>query len=284
MAKFGYNKKLRKQVFFFVVTLFLILTITISNHNKSYMSIGENAIGTVITPVNKVFYVIGSKFKESVHYVFGTKKMREDNKRLIVENAKLRKNVDNLNKVISDKRYLQEEYELLSKDRTIKTKAFITGKDPGNIFTRFSIDKGSMDKIKKGDIVIEAVSSNDGIEKGLVGVVTEVGLNHSKVDTIMNSGNNVGFRLAKSEDVGILNEKEKDILKGYMYDSNADVKVGDVLTTSGLGGVYPRDIKIGEVTEVIKTKDNFTKIVKCKSQINFNNMYRVLIVDGQGVN
>lgn len=100
----------------------------------------------------------------------------------------------------------------------------------------------------------------------------------------MNSGNNVGFRLAKSEDVGILNEKEKDILKGYMYDSNADVKVGDIITTSGLGGVYPRDIKIGEVTEVIKTKDNFTKIIKCKSQINFNNMYRVLIVDGQGVN
>ena len=190
--------------------------------------------------------------------------MREDNQKLIVENAKLKKNVDNLNKVIGDKRYLQEEYELLSKDRTIKTKAFITGKDPGNIFTRFSIDKGSMDKIKKGDIVIEAVSSNDGIEKGLVGVVTEVGLNHSKVDTIMNSGNNVGFRLAKSED--------------------ADVKVGDIITTSGLGGVYPRDIKIGEVTEVIKTKDNFTKIIKCKSQINFNNMYRVLIVDGQGVN
>ena len=174
----------------------------------------------MISPVNKVFYVIGSKFKESFNYVFGTKKMREDNQKLIVENAKLKKNVDNLNKVIGDKRYLQEEYELLSKDRTIKTKAFITGKDPGNIFTRFSIDKGSMDKIKKGDIVIEAVSSNDGIEKGLVGVVTEVGLNHSKVDTIMNSGNNVGFRLAKSEDVGILNEKEKDILKGYMYDSN----------------------------------------------------------------
>ena len=136
MAKFGYNNKLRKRVFFFAVTLFLILTITISNNNKTYMSIGENAIGTVITPVNKVFYVIGSKFKESVHYVFGTKQMREDNQRLTVENAKLRKNVDNLNKVISDKRYLQEEYELLSKDRTIKTKAFITGKDPGNIFTR----------------------------------------------------------------------------------------------------------------------------------------------------
>lgn len=74
MAKFGYNNKLRKRVFFFAVTLFLILTITISNSNKTYMSIGENAIGTVITPVNKVFYVIGSKFKESVHYVFGTKK------------------------------------------------------------------------------------------------------------------------------------------------------------------------------------------------------------------
>lgn len=284
MAKFGYNKKLRKRLFFFFVTLILILTIAISNSNKEYMSIGENAIGTVISPVNKVFYVIGSKFKESFNYVFGTKKMREDNQKLIVENAKLKKNVDNLNKVIGDKRYLQEEYELLSKDRTIKSKAFITGKDPGNIFTRFTIDKGSMDKIKKGDIVIEAVSSNDGIEKGLVGIVTEVGLNHSKVDTIMNSGNNVGFRLAKSEDVGILNEKEKDILKGYMYDSNADVKVGDIITTSGLGGVYPRDIKIGEVTEVIKTKDNFTKIIKCKSQINFNNMYRVLIVDGQGVN
>ena len=141
-----------------------------------------------------------------------------------------------------------------------------------------------MDKIKKGDIVVQAVSSNDGIEKGLVGIVTEVGLNHSKVDTLMDSGNNVGFRLAKSEDVGVLNDRENGVLKGYMYDANADVKVGDVLMTSGLGGVYPRDIKIGEVIEVSKSKDNFTKNIKCKSQINFNNMYRVLIVDGQGVN
>ncbi|WP_297811055.1 rod shape-determining protein MreC [uncultured Finegoldia sp.] len=284
MAKFGYNKKLRKRVFFFATTLFLILVIAISNNNKSYMSIGENAIGTVMTPINKVFYVIGSKVTESFHYVFGTRQMREDNKKLVLENAKLKKNIDNLSKVIGDKRYLQEEYELLNKDRTIKSKAFITGKDPGNIFTRFSIDKGSLDKIKKGDIVVQAVSSNDGIEKGLVGIVTEVGLNHSKVDTLMDSGNNVGFRLAKSEDVGVLNDRENGVLKGYMYDANADVKVGDVLMTSGLGGVYPRDIKIGEVIEVSKSKDNFTKNIKCKSQINFNNMYRVLIVDGQGVN
>ena len=143
MAKFGYNKKLRKRVFFFATTLFLILVIAISNNNKSYMSIGENAIGTVMTPINKVFYVIGSKVTESFHYVFGTRQMREDNKKLVLENAKLKKNIDNLSKVIGDKRYLQEEYELLNKDRTIKSKAFITGKDPGNIFTRFSIDKGS---------------------------------------------------------------------------------------------------------------------------------------------
>lgn len=281
MAKFGYNKKLRKMIFFFGTTLFLILIIAISNSNKNYMSIGENAIGTVITPINKVFYIIGFKTSEGFHYIFGTQQMRRDNERLKVENAKLKKNVNNLNKVVSSKRYLQEEYELLNRDKTIKSKAFITGKDPGNIFTRFNIDKGSMDKVKKGDIVIEAVSSNGGIEKGLVGIVTEVGLNNSKVDTIMNSGNNVGFTLAKNDEVGVLNDREGENLIGYMYDSNSDVKPGDIIMTSGLGGVYPRDIKIGEVVEVIKSKDNFTKIIKCKSQINFNNMYRVLIVDGQ---
>lgn len=47
------------------------------------MSIGENAIGTVISPVNKVFYVIGSKFKESFNYVFGTKKCVKTIKNLL---------------------------------------------------------------------------------------------------------------------------------------------------------------------------------------------------------
>ncbi|MDY6065372.1 MAG: rod shape-determining protein MreC [Finegoldia sp.] len=280
MNKYKYNGKLKKNIYFITVSLILIFLIAFSaNRGKS---LGSNIVGTITSPVNKVFYFVSSKTAAAFESVFGSRQMRAENVSLKEENAELSKEVDDLKRIVSQRTYLQEEYELISKSKDIKTKALIAGKEPGNLFTSFVIDKGSKDGLKVGDVVVQAVSSQGDIEKGLVGLITGVGYNNANVEAIINDNNKVGFMIARTGDVGIIDKADAQLLEGYMYDESKDVKVGDRVVTSGLGGVYPADIKIGEVSEVSFDETSNKKMIKVTSAIKFNNMYRVMVLDGRG--
>lgn len=281
MKKYKYNGKIKKQIYFIGITIILIFMIVFSA-NRQEKTIPSNIISSISSPVNKLFYFVSSKTSESFQSVFGTREMREENISLKEENAKLSKEIDDLNRIVSQRTYLQEEYELIAKSKDIKARALISGKEPGNLFTSFVIDKGSRDKVEVGDIVIQAVSSQGDIEKGLVGIITSVGYNNANVEAIINDQNNVGFMVARSGDIGIIDRAYGEILEGYMYDETRDVKVGDRIVTSGLGGVYPANIKIGEVIEVKFDETNNKKLIRVKSPIKFNNMYRVIVLDKRG--
>ena len=141
--------------------------------------------------------------------------------------------------------------------------AQVAGKEPGNWFNRFTIDKGSNDGIEKGDTVIQAVEVDEEIVlEGVVGRVVEVGDNWSKVISIIDENNNISFKVIRTQDGGIVSGSLDGNLNGYLFDSKADVMKGDKLFSSGLGGVYLPDLYIGEITDVIKEDEDLTKKLK----------------------
>ena len=66
------------------------------------------------------------------------------------------------------------------------------------------------------------------------------------------------------------------------YKSDADVVVGDRLVTSGRGGIFPRDLYIGEVTEVKSSDNNLEKKISVKSPVDFTTLFRVFVLKGNG--
>lgn len=64
-----------------------------------------------------------------------------------------------------------------------------------------------------------------------------------------------------------------------MYNKEGDVRSGDSIYTSGLGGVYPRDIYIGKVSEVLEDENGLLKNISIESPVDFNKLYRVLIIN-----
>lgn len=280
-GKFNYNRKIRKKIVFVVTSILLVLLIFISSKNQELMSIGGNAIGTVTSPITKVVYYTTSKAGELFKTVFGTRQLREEHRELVSENKVLKDKISVMENVINKEKFLEEEYKIKEESKFNMQKAFVSGKDPGNLFVRFQIDKGTLDGVNVGDIIVQGtmLDDNESVVEGLVGKVTNVGLNWAKVSSIVDENSSVSFVVSRTGETGILNGVGDKGLEGYMYKKESDVQKGDMIYTSGLGEVFPRDIYIGKVKEVIYDKNDLVKNIIVESPIDFSKMYRVLIIN-----
>ncbi len=280
--KFRYNNKKRKGIIFTVTVLFLISLIVTSNGNNKLISFGGNIIATITTPITKTIYFTSSKLIDGFEFVFGSSNMRKENADMSLENKKLKEQVGNMEKTIDNQEYLKDEYDLIKKSTQKLDKAYITSLDPSNIYSRFNIDKGSLAGVKAKDTIVQGVlNENDVIVEGLVGTVTEVGANFSKVTSIMDGSTSVSFKVSRNGEIGVLKGGNEKVINGYMYESSASVEVGDSIYTSGLGGIYPPNLYIGKIKEIVKEKEETKTKVVIESPVNFKNMYRVLVLKNE---
>ncbi|MDU7069276.1 MAG: rod shape-determining protein MreC, partial [Clostridium perfringens] len=151
----------------------------------------------------------------------------------------------------------------------------IIGKSGNSFVEGYTIDKGSSEGIKKDYIVISL--------EGLVGVVTEVHSNWSKIQTLLNENVAVAATIEGDSNSG------DGIVKGYRNGSemqaeitnlpmNSTIKEGETVVTSGLGGYYPKGIRIGEVTSVQSDDVKVMKTAILKTYVDFNNLQELFVV------
>ena len=184
--------------------------------------------------------------------------------------------------IISKESYLKSEYELLQNTQKKLKAANVIAKDPGNVFTRFVIDKGSADNVKIGDIILQGYfDENSKVIEAVLGKVTEVGLNWSKVSSIIDESESVSFKISNSNEIGIISGDSKYGLSGYLFNYNADVKVNEKILTSGIGGTYPPNLYIGEIKEVSVDDNELVKKIVVESPIDYNNVFRVIIMENE---
>jgi len=248
------------------------------------MNIGENAIGTVTSSISRIVYSSIASSKEVFKNIFGSKAIREENEKLKIENAELKEKNISMENIIAKEEFLKNEYNLYLKNKENLLSANVIALDNNSLFVRFNINKGSKDGVKVGDIIVQGTvgDKENTYIKAVVGKVVEVGYNWSKVSSLVDSASNVSFNVVRTQSYGAINGQENNLLSGFMYKSDADVVVGDKLVTSGRGGVFPRNLYIGEVTEVKSSENNLEKKVSVKSPVDFTTLFRVFVLKGNG--
>lgn len=274
-------RKYKNRMIVTGVTIILILIIGITNKDRISLSGFENFIGGVFSPVNRVVYNLGNKVSGFFGNISNISNLSKENEELTIRVAALEEENRDLTNLVGKYDFLKNEAGLLSDSRHKLVSAQITGKEPGNWYDIFTIDKGSNDGIKKNDNVIQGIEiENDVIEEGLVGRVVEVGDNWAKVISIIDQQNKVSFKVIRTQDGGLLNGSlNKDgIISGYLFDSESDVVPGDQIYTSGLGQTFQEDIYIGEVDEVQEVDEELIKRITIKPAIDFKKLYKVLII------
>ena len=204
-------------------------------------------------------------------------------KQLQAENEKLQEQVDALT---TENNYLQEEryeyerlQELYNLDQNYadyeKTAAHVIGKDSGNWFSTFTIDKGSNDGI--------AVDMNVLAGSGLVGIVTEVGPTWAKVRSIIDDSNNVSGMVLSTSDTCIVSGDLSLMSTGQiafdqMENNDNVVSVGDQIVTSYISDKYLQGILIGSVSEINVDSNNLTRSGYITPAVDFRNIQEVLVI------
>lgn len=276
MSFFNKNKE---RMMVTAVAIILIVLIGVTSTERMALSKIEKIIGNILTPAGKISNSVGKNlydFFDNFKDIGNLKKENEELKKRIVFLEDENRRFLNL---IGKTDYLKNESKLLDMTNFNLIPAQIVGKEPGNWFDRFTIDKGIKDNIKKGDTVIQGIEiEQNTIIEGIVGRVIDVGDNWTKIVTVLDEFSNISFKILRTQDGGIISENIDGKISGYLFDNKADVIKGDKLFTSGLGGAYVKDIYIGEVEEVISGDEDLTKRIYVKPAINFKKLYKVYII------
>ena len=202
---------------------------------------------------------------------------------LRTENEQLQEQVNNL---ITENNYLQAEQselerlqELYQLDQNYAdyetTGAHVIGKDSGNWFNSFTIDKGSRDGIE--------IDMNVMAQSGLVGIVVDVGPTWAKVRSIIDDSSNIsGMALSTSDtcivsgDLSLMSDGQ--IRFEQMENNDNVVNVGDQIVTSYISDKYLQGILIGYVSEVTVDSNNLTRSGYITPAVNFKDLQEVLVI------
>lgn len=203
---------------------------------------------------------------------------------VMAENEELKKQVEALTvelNTIKLERYelenLRELYDLDQKYPSYKkVAANVIGKDAGNWFNTFTIDKGTNDGIE--------VNMNVMAGSGLVGIVSDVGPNYAKVKAIISDTSSVsGMVLTTSDNIIVSGSLQKmnesmSIEFSGLNDRANEVQVGDPVVTSYVSYDYQQGILIGYIKEITTDSNNLTRSGTITPAVDFEHIEEVLVI------
>lgn len=267
-----FKNKLAVTIVVLSVTFLGLIIFTTSRQNSG---LGSSA-GNALNPLQKIVYNLNNGAKNFVDFFLNFSTVRDENEQLKDENEELKKTLTEY----SDLKDENDRFrEVLNFEETRTNYNYISTNiihySGDNVLDGYVVDKGSDDGIEVGMVVVAA--------QGLVGRVSKVADNWSIIQCIINENIKVSVMPENGrQNNGILEgykSSKKEVLTKVNYlPMDADVKEGDVIITSGLGLVYPKEIRIGEVVSVEEDKLKVMKSVIVKPFVDFEKLEELFIV------
>ncbi|MEW6668260.1 MAG: rod shape-determining protein MreC [Thermodesulfobacteriota bacterium] len=193
------------------------------------------------------------------------------------ENLRLRREIDVLKAENDRNRERMASYERLRELLEFKNTldwpsvaAQVIGRDPTGWFESVIIDKGRNSGLKMSMPVVNAA--------GVVGHLVSVSPNYSKVLLIVDQNSAVDCLVQRSREKGIVKGVSPGRCKMDYVLKTGDVAPGDRVVTSGLGGVYPKGLPVGEVVDVKDNPGEFFKEIRVKPMVNFAKLEELLVL------
>ncbi len=253
-----------------IVAIFAIYGISQKSFILGEPTLFHQVVTEVIAPVQEGI----SNSKKNVSSLW-------DNYLLIVntskENTILKKQISRLENDLTNMDEVRKENlrlkQLLNYSEGVSPErvlAQVVGWDSANEFKVIRINKGTNHGIKVMAPVIT--------DQGLVGYVYRATPNYSDVLTILDQNNRIDVVVERTRTHGIVEGvfNFKCALKYIMR--NEQVEVGDKLITAGVGGIYPKGVKVGMITEISKENFGMTLSIEVVPSVDFDKLEEVLVL------
>ncbi len=194
--------------------------------------------------------------------------VRSDNERLRQEVARLQIALQQERALAQQSRTLEQLLELRSQAQLATVAAGVIAGSASPDFRTLTIDKGTADGLRPDMAVIAPA--------GVVGRIITPTARAAKVQLLIDRNAAAGALVERSRAQGVVEGTGGDLRLNYVS-GTADVKVGDVVVTSGIDGIYPKGFVVGQIESVERGGGAFGAIV-IRPAVDFSSLEGVLVV------
>lgn len=231
-----------------VVVLMLMIGFMLQAASRYGISgLMENALNYVVTPLQKLSSGIADSASGFLSKFVLAGQIDKKNKELEEEIRILREQLVDYETYKQENEQYRDLLELKEHNPDYQFEpAAVIGRDPSDRYSSFTIDKGALHDVALGDPVITA--------DGLVGRISYVGATYAKVTTILDPSSSLGVYDIKTRETAILSGHAALSLEGKCklnyLSRESEAAAEDIIVTSGEGGVFPKDIIVGTITDI----------------------------------
>mgnify|MGYP000398671901 FL=1 len=232
-----------------IVAVFLVGIMAYAGANGRLTAAPQELLSVVLTPLQKVTSALSGGAASVWEKYTSIDDVIDRNEQLEAENAELRQQMVDYDRIKAE----NDAYKALARIQDTNSEAsyvsaFVIGRDPLDEFGGFTLDQGSTDGVAVNDAII----SDRGY---LLGVVVEVDATSCKVMTILHPSFNAAGVISRTRENGIITGSADYAADGQCVLTNLDrateARKGDQVITTGLGGVFPANLLVGTVQEVV---------------------------------
>lgn len=236
---------IKSKLTVFLVLFLLSLAVILFNQNRP-VSLFKNYLSEILRPFEIIFSKTGNKLMFWQNAFFAIKHLKDSNAELIAENLELYGKLVKLSQLEKENALLKEKLNLDNKNSWDTRLAKVIGKDFESNRS-FLIDKGLNDGVAIGMPVILA----GGI---IIGKISEVNYNTSKVRTVIDVQSKIAATTLNGNISGLVRGLGSDLILDLIA-KNKKPELGDLIISSGVDGLWPRNLIIGKISQ-IKSEDS----------------------------
>jgi rod shape-determining protein MreC len=196
--------------------------------------------------------------------------LRSENEALRAQVAALREENLQFREALVTSGHLQRIAEMRDEFETPMLAMEVVGQDVSPWFRSVLLDRGRADGVRAGMPVVT--------HSGVVGVVTATSENAGRSMLLVDRQSAIDGIVQRSRARGIVRGRGGDRLEFEFVVGGADVAVGDVVISSGLDGVYPKGLRVGEVVEIVTSPYGLTQKAILVPAVDFGRLEQVFVV------
>ena len=258
------------------IAVFLAAIMAYAGANGRLTAAPQEILSVAVAPFQRAAAAVSNGVSSLWEKYTNIDAILEENEKLTTENAELRGQMVDYDKLKAENEAykaltnIQEQHPEMS-----YVSSFVIGRDPLDSFYGFTLDQGSLDGVEAND----AITSDEGY---LLGVVTEVDLTSCKVMTILHPSFNAAGVVSRTRDNGIITGSADYAAEGLWILSHLSrstlTKANDQVITTGLGGVFPPDVLVGVVQELVPEASGKSTIAVLKPGADPRTVKHVFII------
>ena len=263
--------KLRGVLVLGTVVAACLVLLTIQTRGRS--TAAADVVGFVTTPVQSALARVNRAAVGTWSTYLDWKNVRSENRRLRDENQQLRVAALQVSETATENQRLRRLLGMQERLPLETVGAEIIAREWGGWVRSLTVNRGRHDNIARLTAVIAP--------EGLIGRVIDVRSGVSIIQVLTDPASTVGAHVVRTRTAGIVEGDPRGTMRlKYMAREGGGIQVGDLVVTSGAGGVFPRGIPVGRVRAIDDRGSALFHYAMLTPVVDFARVDEVLLLTG----